>query len=336
MRSIVACLALLNVIVNAQYSPSNYNGTTPDLESIVKGRCSQYKVFNRDPELQVKVDCNELWNTFTKAFINKDPCKVNFTGAYKKIFELIDNKQFYTNKTMFWTGTRDVVHDFTHVNDDYRTLEDTFAGYFANDLNWCGCDNCAGGIDYDFCNETCNKLIPFHGYTSEYWAEASRIFALKAKGVVSVLINGTQKGNNTAYYIGNNFGHVELPTLGEQAKKGIVTMLNVYVINDIDEKPKESCGEKTIKRLVEDAHRYGIEKVHCYDEPLMVKSVLCAKYPDARECQPVNASKVESWKEATIALIAVSCVLFIAVILLLVLYNRRRMDSSTYKRDIDT
>lgn len=30
---------------------------------------------------------------------------------------------------MFWSGTRTVVHDFTHVNTDYITLEDMFTGY---------------------------------------------------------------------------------------------------------------------------------------------------------------------------------------------------------------
>ena len=101
MRLFVVYLTLLQVLVYGEYSPWNYNGSTPDLESIIKGRCSQYKVLdldNRDPELQVRVDCNELWETFTKPFINKDPCKVNFTGAYKETFELIDNKQFYTDK----------------------------------------------------------------------------------------------------------------------------------------------------------------------------------------------------------------------------------------------
>ena len=30
---------------------------------------------------------------------------------------------------MFWSGTRVIVHDFTYVNHNFYTLEDTFAGY---------------------------------------------------------------------------------------------------------------------------------------------------------------------------------------------------------------
>ena len=108
MRSYVGlsvCLALLQVVVYGKYSPRNFNGSTPDLEAIIKGRCHQYQELhldNGDPELEVIVDCDELWKTFTKPFINKDPCKVNFTGAYKDTFKLIDNKQFYTDKVQLY------------------------------------------------------------------------------------------------------------------------------------------------------------------------------------------------------------------------------------------
>jgi len=43
---------------------------------------------------------------------------------------------------------------------------------------------------------------------------------------------------HTYNYIFSVFGRIELPTLAEQFKKGIVKQLNVYVINTLDEKPK--------------------------------------------------------------------------------------------------
>ena len=93
-------LCLVVIHVSVAYSPWNYNGTTPNLESIVKGRCTEYQVLNldnRDPEFQVKVDCNKLWDEFTNAFKGKDPCQTNFTSAYDKVFALIENNQAYTN-----------------------------------------------------------------------------------------------------------------------------------------------------------------------------------------------------------------------------------------------
>lgn len=95
---VLLCFAVIQASV--AYSPWNYNGTTPNLESIVKGRCTEYQVLNldnRDPEFQVKVDCNVLWDTFTSAFKSRDPCKTNFTNAYNETFALIENNKPYTN-----------------------------------------------------------------------------------------------------------------------------------------------------------------------------------------------------------------------------------------------
>ena len=100
MLNHVVLFCLVAIEVSIAYSPWIYNGTTPNMENIIKGRCTEYQVLNldnRDPEFQVKVDCNELWDTFTSAFKNKDPCQTNFTNAYAKTFTLIDNKKPYTN-----------------------------------------------------------------------------------------------------------------------------------------------------------------------------------------------------------------------------------------------
>ena len=83
------------------YAPWLYNGTTPDLEIIVKGRCSMYKVLgvdNRDPELRINFNCSDFYDTFTKAFKGKDPCQTNFNGAYDELFKFMDNGESITDK----------------------------------------------------------------------------------------------------------------------------------------------------------------------------------------------------------------------------------------------
>ena len=95
---IILCTAIIQT--SLAYSPWIYNGTTPNLENIIKGRCTEYQVLNlnnRDSEFQVKVDCNALWDNFTSAFKNQDQCKTNFTNAYEKTFALTENKKMYTN-----------------------------------------------------------------------------------------------------------------------------------------------------------------------------------------------------------------------------------------------
>lgn len=98
LHVVLVSFAVMQTLV--AYSPWNYKGTTPNLENIIKGRCAEYQVLNpdnRDPEFQVKVDCDVLWDTFTSSFKNKDPCHTNFTNAYNETFVLIENKKQYTN-----------------------------------------------------------------------------------------------------------------------------------------------------------------------------------------------------------------------------------------------
>ena len=95
----ITLLGLFDLIF--AYAPWCYNGTTPNLENIVKGRCSMYKVLgedNKDLELQINFDCSDFYDTFTKAFKGKDPCKTNFTGAYDEILKFIDNGKSITDK----------------------------------------------------------------------------------------------------------------------------------------------------------------------------------------------------------------------------------------------
>ncbi|XP_057313347.1 ADP-ribosyl cyclase/cyclic ADP-ribose hydrolase 1-like [Hydractinia symbiolongicarpus] len=202
------------------YKPWNYNGSTPHLQELFTGRCWEYQLLdpvNREENLRVDVNCTEAWGLFRVAFATKNPCK-NLTTAddYKMFFEKIKNTKHLSNKAMFWSGTRTIVRDFTHVNTDYVTLEDTFTGFVANNLDWCGCDTCPDGINTKFCDASC--LYP----TWSYWDSVSKQFAEKAADTVYVMVNGTSKGINTAYYRETTFGRIELPPLVQLVK------LNIY------------------------------------------------------------------------------------------------------------
>lgn len=45
---------------------------------------------------------------------------------------------------MFWSKTKDLVHDFTEKKDCFLTLEDTLLGSVVNDLTWCGKEGSSG------------------------------------------------------------------------------------------------------------------------------------------------------------------------------------------------
>lgn len=45
---------------------------------------------------------------------------------------------------MFWSKTKDVVHDFTEKRDCFLTLEDTLLGSVLDGLTWCGKEGSSG------------------------------------------------------------------------------------------------------------------------------------------------------------------------------------------------
>jgi len=275
-------ISLLNLqVLFATNSPWQYDGSTPNLKDIFLGRCYQYQQIdekNFDPALQVTYNCRKLWREFRASFAYKDPCKLS-QKDYEAYFKLVmhpwltsENK--LKDKAMFWSGSKEIVSDFTNINHNYVVLEDTFNGYLGNDLQWCGCTDCPKqdlGIGYKNCSGCNWKSV------TPYWDTASELFAQQASGVAYVMLNGTQVGFRTAYYRKSTFGRIELPSLK-------VKLLRIIVIFSVDTKPREKCGTGSLVDLVEDAKKYGIE-TECYDEPVFVNMILCVKYPHAEQCK---------------------------------------------------
>ncbi|XP_065670180.1 ADP-ribosyl cyclase/cyclic ADP-ribose hydrolase isoform X2 [Hydra vulgaris] len=262
-------------------TPWDFNGTTPGIKDIIIGRCTQFQQLNsqnRNPALYTDVDCTKVWNLFSNSFSFKDTCRSGEVTEknYEPLFNLIGSKVPLTNQALFWSGTRHIVHEYTSVESNYFTLEDTFPGYIANDLKWCGCENCLYGIDYNSCNKSCSLST-----LDSYWSYASRLFAQNAKGTAYVMVNGTTSSGFTAYYNMSYFGKIELPTMGKMKQ---VSRLVVVVVNDLDTELKEKCGEGSLVNLVEDAIKAGIKKVECIDQPRVTIFLLCAKYPNSKQC----------------------------------------------------
>ena len=102
MKLVILSLLLLFIGNVLTYEPWSWaNGTTtPDIETIVKGRCAQYQLLDAkaiEPELRVKVDCNKLWTIFTEPWANRSMCDLS-NDAYNKAIDIMDNKKSYTDK----------------------------------------------------------------------------------------------------------------------------------------------------------------------------------------------------------------------------------------------
>lgn len=58
---------------------------------------------------------------------------------------------------MFWSKTKDLVHDFTEKKDCFLTLEDTLLGSVVDGLTWCGKEGSSGKT----CQEIASLLCKF-------------------------------------------------------------------------------------------------------------------------------------------------------------------------------
>ncbi|XP_065670190.1 ADP-ribosyl cyclase/cyclic ADP-ribose hydrolase isoform X2 [Hydra vulgaris] len=289
------------------YNPWIYNGTTPEIEKILNGRCLEYKLFDpnsRNPSLFVDVDCDIVGGKFKNSFAYKDSCTDKFDeSSYDEFFNVVNNKKSLNNQALFWSGIKGFAHDYSHIKDGVYTLEDTFSGYLINDLSWCGCKpktpDCIDGVNYVRCNKSCNSP------SDSFWSRASRTFAENANGTAYVMVNGSTAENITAYYNGSYFGKIELPTLGKMKK---VNLLIVLVVFNLDNEPKEKCGKGSLVNLVSDAKKYGLN-VQCKDKPSDTLFLLCAKYPQARECVKMSndAGKL-IWSKILFVLITISVI----------------------------
>ncbi|XP_047123242.1 ADP-ribosyl cyclase/cyclic ADP-ribose hydrolase isoform X1 [Hydra vulgaris] len=313
MKNFQICFlaSLLKFSLTFSYVPRNFNGTTPNIKEIIIGRCNQFQQVssqNKNPALFVNVDCQQFWSLFNSSFAFKDSCnygEIN-ESSYDLLFNLTKSDSLLKDQAMFWSGTRQIVHEYTYIKNSFFTLEDTFNGYVANDLNWCGCKTCPDGINYNNCMG-CTKA------TDSFWARASRTFAENASGTAYVMVNGTTDKNYTAYYNGSYFGRIELPTLGKMKQ---ITSLVILVINNLDTTPKELCGQGSLAKLVQDANKLGIFNINCIDDPRDTYFMQCAKYPNAQECQTTSSSLLNtiSWKSFTVLFLAWSIILYFQIV----------------------
>ncbi|XP_075922478.1 ADP-ribosyl cyclase/cyclic ADP-ribose hydrolase 2-like isoform X2 [Petromyzon marinus] len=165
-------------------------GTTRDLKKIFVGRCYDYiRVIN--PALRDK-NCEQMWEAFYNGFKGKQPCEVTM-DSYNQ-FVALASHPLPKDKEIFWSGTNALVHKYSGAR--LLTLEDSLAGYIANNLNWCPI---AGNPDLDYTScpgysECDNNAV------KSFWIMASKSFAQNVRGVVRVMLNGSREGG--AFYSG--------------------------------------------------------------------------------------------------------------------------------------
>ena len=70
----ILCYIVAFFVTSLRGVPWVYNGTTPGLQSIILGRCYEFKEFNhlnRMKDFSVDVPCVKVWEEFRKSFAYK-------------------------------------------------------------------------------------------------------------------------------------------------------------------------------------------------------------------------------------------------------------------------
>uniref|UniRef100_A0A452T2Y5 ADP-ribosyl cyclase/cyclic ADP-ribose hydrolase 1 n=1 Tax=Ursus maritimus TaxID=29073 RepID=A0A452T2Y5_URSMA len=219
-------------------------GTTAHFYEILLGRCYTYTQIVR-PELGHK-DCQKIGKAFTGAFLSKDPCS-STEQDYKPLMELTD-QAVPCDKTLLWSKSSQLAHDYTRVRQAMFTLEDTLLGYMADGLRWCGdSGSSAAGV------------WQLNLRSEEWWAFFfSFKFAEDACGVVHVVLNGSI--SNT-FDERSTFGRVEVFNLRPEK----VHRLQAWVMHDIGS-----------------ARRYAFLLCVC---TLPIRLLQCVKNPDHPSCR---------------------------------------------------
>ncbi|KAM4706587.1 ADP-ribosyl cyclase/cyclic ADP-ribose hydrolase 2 [Discoglossus pictus] len=221
----------INMVKGVSVKQWRGKGTTPNLESIIMGRCYDY-IETVNPSVGKK-NCSQIWEAFKTAFVNKDPCSV-FPSDYELYINLTLH-DIPPNKSLFWENNKQLIHRYSDKTNRYVPLGDTLIGWLADNLNWCGKVS-DPGIEYSSCPTTAECE---HNGEESFWRIASVTYAKHSSGEIQILLNGSTPGG--AFPIPSFLADFEIPHF--QTDK--VSTINIWVMDEIGGADIDSCGKNS-------------------------------------------------------------------------------------------
>ncbi|KAM5284902.1 ADP-ribosyl cyclase/cyclic ADP-ribose hydrolase 1-like [Hipposideros larvatus] len=275
---VILCVLLVTIIVvvvgvllgrpKPKHKEWDGKGTTPHFPEIILGRCYAFTEI-RQLELRHK-DCQKITKAFMDAFLSKDPCS-STKQDYQPLMELT-NETVPCGKTLFWSKSSELAHQYTRVHQDLFTLEDTLLGYIADGLRWCG-DAGSSEINYDSCPKWGTKCT--NNAFSIFWDTVSKRFAENACGAVQVVLNGSI---SNPFNKNSTFGRVEIYNLRSEK----VPTLQAWVMHDIGDR-NASCSSSSINDLKLILSNRNI-KFTCQENYRPLRLLQCVQYPEDSSC----------------------------------------------------
>ncbi|KAM6900574.1 ADP-ribosyl cyclase/cyclic ADP-ribose hydrolase 1-like [Xenentodon cancila] len=203
---VLVILLVLVVIIVAVVLGVTLGRHTNNVKTTFLDRCQQFKDYN----------CENIWDAFQQAYVDRDPCNVT-VEAYDP---LIAAASFLPscNRIMFWSKTKDVVHDFTKKRDCFVTLENTLLGSVLDGLTWCG----KKGSSETFSTGCPGWMDCVNNPVRSFWNRASAGFAEAACGDVTAMLNGSI---TTPFHPTSIFASIEVKKLTSPKVKKLKVVL---------------------------------------------------------------------------------------------------------------
>lgn len=179
-------------------------------------------------------DCEKVFGAFEEAYVGRDPCKVP-PEAYDPFIAAAPLTSA-CNRMMFWSKTKDVVHDFTEKRDCFITAEDTLIGSVLNGLTWCGKE----GSSETFTTDCPGWMDCENNTVRSFWNRASAAFADAACGDVTAMLNGSI---HTPFHPASIFASIEVKRFHSPK----VRSLNVVLVTQ--KSTVSNCTNASLKEL---------------------------------------------------------------------------------------
>ncbi|KAK1175543.1 ADP-ribosyl cyclase/cyclic ADP-ribose hydrolase 1-like isoform X1 [Acipenser oxyrinchus oxyrinchus] len=232
--SILILVAIVLVVVMyVKYGvDDDTKGTTKNLKTIVIERCMEY--IRAVSQMPSSNNCDAIWEGFQNSFLGKDPCKVHVED-YDQFITTVQ-QDIPCNKSLFWSKTGQIAHDFTKATKCFMTLEDTLLGHMMDGLKWCGQQH-SKEFNYTSCpgwNEC--EFNPVRSF----WRRASAHFAELACGNVMVMLNGSIDSPFNKQSI---FGSVEIKKFDPEK----ISYVSIRVIDSLQD--RTSCNSISLQDL---------------------------------------------------------------------------------------
>ncbi|XP_036373705.1 ADP-ribosyl cyclase/cyclic ADP-ribose hydrolase 1-like [Megalops cyprinoides] len=232
---VVILLIIIGVSVAVALSRRNCaDSNDSDLRTVIITKCKTYLAAHEEESSDN--NCEEIWMAFAGAFVGRDSCDVP-VEAYDPLVRAVSEKPA-CNRMLFWSKTKDIVHQFTESKKCLVTLEDTLLGFVMNDLTWCSKNNssetfttgCPGWIE-------CEK-----NPVRSFWNRASAAFAESACGDVTAMLNGSIA---TPFNVNSIFASVEVKKFDPSRMRA----LNVVLVTRGND--TVTCDNSSLQRLRE-------------------------------------------------------------------------------------